>query len=190
MEWRQRGAWAAFVQRYAPCIFGWCRKFGLQETDAADVTQDVLVKLIRAMRSEHYDSRRGSFRAWLKSVTGNAVRDMMRAWNRKVNAAGGTSVMLHLSAIQDPQALADLGVRLESKYRDELLGEAEERVRLRLKESTWEVYRLSMAEQLEPHEVADRLGIPVGTVYVARSRVIKHLRREIDALTRLESEAG
>jgi RNA polymerase sigma-70 factor (ECF subfamily) len=182
------GAWSAFVERYAPCIFGWCRRFRIQENDAADVTQDVLIKLIRAMRSDNYDSNRGSFRGWLKSVTGNAVRDMMRSWNRKVNAAGGTSVMLHLAAIQDPVALAELGAQLESQYREELLEEAEVRVRKRLKESTWEVYRLTMSERLEPHEVAERLGIPVGTVYVVRSRVIKHLRQEIKSLSDVDGE--
>ena len=60
-----QAAWAEFVRRYGTRIHGWCRRWGLQEADAQDVCQDVLVKLVRAMRAFRYDPAQ-SFRGWLK----------------------------------------------------------------------------------------------------------------------------
>src|SRR4051812_44928236 len=67
-------AWGEFVLRYGPIIYGWCRRWELQEADAQDLTQDVLVKLAEKMRSFAYDPSR-SFRAWLKTLTRHALRD-------------------------------------------------------------------------------------------------------------------
>ena len=61
-ELDDRAAWNEFVERYAPRIYGWCRHHRLQESDAADVTQEVLGKLVKVIRSFEYDPRRGSFR--------------------------------------------------------------------------------------------------------------------------------
>src|SRR5262245_38241448 len=57
-----RAAWEEFLDSYAPKIYGWCRRFHLQEADAADVTQEVLGKLVSALRRFDYDPARGSFR--------------------------------------------------------------------------------------------------------------------------------
>ena len=56
-------AWGEFVEQYGPKVFAWCRRWGLQEADAQDVTQDVLLKLARKMKDFTYDPSR-SFRAW------------------------------------------------------------------------------------------------------------------------------
>ena len=42
---KDQAAWSEFVARYGPRILQWCRGWGLQESDAQDVTQDVLLKL-------------------------------------------------------------------------------------------------------------------------------------------------
>ena len=57
-------AWAAFVACYGPKIRGWCRQRGLQPADAEDVTQDVLLRLSRALKTFTYDPSR-TFRGWL-----------------------------------------------------------------------------------------------------------------------------
>src|SRR5271156_2503208 len=67
-------AWDEFVRRYHPMIHAWCVKWGLQDSDADDVSQIVLVKLLAAMRKFQYDPAR-SFRGWLRSVTHNTWTD-------------------------------------------------------------------------------------------------------------------
>ena len=115
-----REAWEAFVERYTPRIYAWCRRFRLQESDAADVTQEVLCKLIGAMRSAKYDPARGSFRAWLKTVTGNTVRDLLTSRRRPERGSGDTRVMKLLASLEDPQALPALAAHLDAEIRSRL----------------------------------------------------------------------
>ena len=65
-------AWEAFALRYGPAVFQWCRQWGLQEADANDVTQTVLLKLIEHMKVFQYDPTK-SFRAWLKTIARGAT---------------------------------------------------------------------------------------------------------------------
>src|SRR5262245_41376997 len=81
-------AWAEFVQRYGPKIYGWCRRWQLQEADAQDVTQDVLLKLARKMRDFAYDPQ-GSFHGWLKTLTHHAWRDFVDGRQRHQGACAG-----------------------------------------------------------------------------------------------------
>ena len=177
-----REAWDAFVSRYAPKIFNWCRRYHLQESDAADVTQEVLVKLVRAMRSFQYDPSRGSFRGWLKTVTANAVRDMIATMKKAGRGSGDTSVAQVLANVEDEHAANALSQEIESCYRQELLAEAERLVRERVQAHTWEAYRLTAMEQLLAAQVAETLKMPVSEVYVAKSRVLKMLREVVQKM--------
>lgn len=181
-ELDDREAWNEFVERYTPRIYGWCRRHRLQETDAADVTQEVLGKLVKVIRSFQYDPRQGSFRGWLKTVTNNAVRDFLDDLSRPGRGSGDTRVGESLTAIQDPVAIGELTAALDEEAERTLLREAEERVRLRVQPQTWEAYRLSAVDALPAAEIAARLAMPIAEVYVAKSRVIKWLREEVERL--------
>lgn len=181
-ELDDREAWNEFVERYTPRIYGWCRRYRLQESDAADVTQEVLGKLVKVIRSFEYDPRKGSFRGWLKTVTNNAVRDFLADLSGPDRGSGDTRIGDVLAAIQDPGAISELTATLEEEAERTLLREAEERVRLRVQPHTWDAYRLLATEGLSAAEVAVRLSMPVAEVYVAKSRVVKSLREEIERL--------
>ena len=71
-----QAAWSEFVDRYGPKVFAWCRGWGLQQADAEDVTQAVLVKLVRQMNRFSYDPSR-SFRGWLRRLARNAWQDWL-----------------------------------------------------------------------------------------------------------------
>jgi RNA polymerase sigma-70 factor (ECF subfamily) len=178
-----KDAWNEFLNRYGPKIYGWCRRFHLQEADATDVSQEVLAKLVKAMRSFDYNPARGSFRGWLKTVTNNAIRDMVDEWNRPGRGSGDSQVMQSLAAIQSPDALASLAAEIESQAEQEMLREAEERVRLRVKPHTWQAYRRTVVDGVAAAEVAAAIGMPVAEVYVAKSRVIKMLREEVSRMS-------
>ena len=87
---RSPTAWEEFVRRYGPLLKAYCENWGLQEADAQDVTQAVLLKLVEKLREFQYDATR-SFRAWLKTVTRNVVADEVRR-NRASRGAGGGAV--------------------------------------------------------------------------------------------------
>jgi RNA polymerase sigma-70 factor (ECF subfamily) len=178
-----REAWTEFVNRYTPRLFGWCRKHGLQESDAADVSQEVLRKLVGAIRSFEYDPRRGSFRGWLKTVTNNAIRDFVASISRTGRGSGDSHAGSALAAIVDPSAISELSATLDAAAELELLREAESRVQLRVQSHTWEAYRRTVLISEPASDVARQLNLDVTEVYVAKSRVLKYLREEVARLS-------
>lgn len=175
-------AWTQFLTRYTPRIYAWCRRYQLQESDASDVTQDVLTKLLKAMRSFEYDASRGSFRGWLKTVTNNVIRDFLGGQAENNRGSGDTLMQDRLAAIQAPDALADLARTIEAEAEAELLIAAEAQVRSRVQPQTWRAYELTSKQHVKPQAAATELGMPISEIYVARSRVIKLLREEVRKL--------
>ncbi len=183
-------AWVDFVDRYAPQIFSWCQRFRLQDSDSADVTQEVLCKLVQKMRSFQYDPARGRFRGWLKTVTSNTVRDFVASRKRRAQAIGGDDGPSWLDQLQDEKATNELVDRIEAAYQSELLEMAERTIELRVQPHTWQAYRLAACEQVGAIDVARQLEISVSDVYVAKSRVIKLLRQEVARLQSLARDAS
>ena len=168
-------AWTEFVHRYGQQIYRWCRAFGLQEADAEDVTQTVLVKLTDKLRAFCYDPSR-SFRAYLKTLTHYAWCDFLELHNRP-GAGTGDSAMVQ--TLQTVQARDDLVQLLNAEFDQELLEEASERVRLRVEPHTWEAFRLTAVEGLSGAEAAARLSMKVATVFKAKSKVQQMLQEEV-----------
>jgi RNA polymerase sigma-70 factor (ECF subfamily) len=166
-------AWEEFVECYGRHIYRWCRQWKLQEADAEDVTQDVLLKLARKLRDFAYDPS-GSFRGWLKTVAHHAWRDFVDGSPR--GGAGGDQVWELLHTVE---AREDLLHKLEEAFDHELLEAAKVRVRLRVAPHTWEAFRLVALEGLPVADVAAKVNMQVAMVYVAKSKVQKMLREEI-----------
>jgi RNA polymerase sigma-70 factor (ECF subfamily) len=172
------GAWQDFVQRYGRKIYLWCRGWGLQDADAQDVTQNVLLEIARQMKTFTYDPSR-SFRAWLKTVAHGAWHDLVHGRQFRNRGSGDSDVRDRLQATQ---ARDDLARQLEEQYDADLLEEATARVRGRVETRTWEAFSLLVYEELPGAEVAARLEMKVGAVYMAKSRVQKLLQEEIRLL--------
>jgi RNA polymerase sigma-70 factor (ECF subfamily) len=168
-------AWAEFVDRYGPQIHGWCRRWGLQEADAQDVTQTVLLQLASKLQTFSYDPSQ-RFRAWLKTLTHHAWSDFLAAWHPTVKGSGDSGVR-HL--LETAQARDELTRRLEEAFDQELLELATARVRARVEERTWEAYRLTALEGLSGAQAAAQLGMQVGTVYKAKSKVHAMLQKTL-----------
>ena len=172
-----QAAWAQFTERYGRKIYAWCRRWNLQEADAEDLTQDVLLKLAEKMQTFVYDPAK-SFRAWLKTVARHAWSD---SWSgRKAAIGAGGSQALEL--LQTVEAREDLVRRLEEEFDRELLDEAMARVRLRVMPRTWEAFDRTALQGQSGAEAAQALGMKVATVFVARSKVQKMLQEEMRKL--------
>ena len=175
-----QAAWDEFVERYGRHIYRWCRQWQLQDADAEDVTQEILLKLAEKLRTFAYDPSR-SFRGWLKTLAHHAWRDFVDGRRHPQPAAGDSQVeglMLTL------EARKDLARKLEEAFDLELLEAAKVRVRLRVAPHTWEAFRLVAIEDLPVAEVAARVSLQVAMVYVAKSKVQKMLWEEIQKLER------
>lgn len=173
-----QAAWDAFVEHYGPRIYDWCRRWNLQEADAQDVTQNVLLKLAEKMRTFVYDPSR-SFRAWLKTLTHHAWSDFQESRRRAGLGSGDHEVGLLLDSLP---AREDLLARLEEEFDRELLEEAMLRVRLRVQPQTWQAFSLTALEGLSGAEAGARIPMSVGQVFVAKRRVQKMIQDELARL--------
>ncbi len=175
-------AWDEFVEHYGGKVLAWCRHWRLQEADAQDVAQAVLLRLSQRMRDFSYDPSK-SFRAWLKTVARHAWQDFMDGRRRPGLGSGDSRVQEQLASVE---ARDDLMRRLDECFDRELLDEAMRRVRERVEPQTWEAFRLTAEEGLSGAEAARRTGLRASHVYVARFRVQEMLREEVEKLDRGE----
>lgn len=164
-----KNAWREFVEHYESRIKGWCRAKGMQDADAEDVTQTVLLKLAVQMRTFEYD-RTKSFRAWLKTITNNALLDAIKK-NRRARAL-----------LENAASRQSLIAELKPAFDRELLDEAMARVKQRVEHRTWEAFRLTTIDRLSSVEAGQRLGVPETRVRVQKSRVAELIREEIKKL--------
>src|SRR5262249_15846128 len=102
-------AWAEFVDRYGRRIHAWCQRWGLQEADAQDVTQPVLLQLASKLQTFSYDPSQ-RFRAWLKTLTQHAWSDFLAAWRPAARGSGDSGLQQLLDTVQ---ARDDLTQRLQ-----------------------------------------------------------------------------
>jgi RNA polymerase sigma-70 factor (ECF subfamily) len=169
-------AWQEFVDHYAPLIYSWCRKHRLQDADAKDVTQQVMLKLATHLPSFSYDPSK-SFRAWLRTLSYHAWVDFLS--DQKQRGSGDTGVWRVLTSAESRE---DLLKRIDDEFDLERLEQAMARVRDRVEPATWEAFRLTAIVGVPAAEVARRLSKQVATIYVSRSNVQKMLQEEIALL--------
>ena len=170
-------AWDEFVEQYGRHIYRWCRQWRLQDADAEDVAQEILLKLARKLRDFAYDPK-SSFRGWLKTVAHHAWRDFVDSRGR-ARAIGDEHIW---ELLQSVEAREDLVAKLEEAFDYELLEAAKVQVRLRVAPHTWEAFRLVAIEGLPVADVAAKVEMQVAMVYVAKSKVQKMLHEEIQKL--------
>jgi RNA polymerase sigma-70 factor (ECF subfamily) len=180
---RDDQTWVEFVRRYGPLVLRWCRRWNLQEADAQDVTQTVLIRLAERLGTFEYDPAK-SFRAYVRTLT-HYVWCYFLESRKRPGAGTGDSEALNL-LVQVP-AQEDLVTRLTEEFDHELLEAARIRVRLRLEEKTWEAFHLTAVECLSGAEVAARLGMTVPAVFKARCKVQKLLQQEVRRLEGAEA---
>jgi RNA polymerase sigma-70 factor (ECF subfamily) len=169
-------AWSQFVEIYAPLIYGFCRKQGLQDADAADLTQDVLRAVSVAVRRLDYDPQRGTFRGWLFTVVRNKLRNLAAHRSRQVQGTGDTDWQLLLQQQPAPEEAA----HWEEDHERRLFAWAAAVVRQDVRDSTWQAFWLTAVEGKSGPETAASLGMTVAAVYLAKSRVMARLKEQIE----------
>jgi len=169
-------AWSQFVAIYSPLVYRFARRNGLQETDAADVTQEVFCAVARAIRQFDYDRQKGSFRGWLIAVARSKVQNLLSRRQAKNQGVGGTEA---LKFIERQPSGDDEDAFVEREHRRCLFDWAVGQIRDSFQESTWQAFWQTSVDGKSTQEVADSLGMTVGAVYIARSRVLAKLKETI-----------
>jgi RNA polymerase sigma factor (sigma-70 family) len=177
---RDGRSWSQFVAVYAPLIHGYLCKHGLQDADAADLTQEVLAIVARTIQGLEYNRQRGSFRGWLFTVVRNKLRDLLRRRRPHDQGTGDTGVQALLN--EQPAPEEDEAALWEQEYERHLFACAAEQVRAKVQDSTWQAFWQTAVEGKDGKEVAAGLKMTPSAVYLAKSRVMAKLREQIGRL--------
>jgi RNA polymerase sigma-70 factor (ECF subfamily) len=173
---RDGAAWEEFVRLYAPLVYGYLRKQGLQDADAADLSQQVLGAVAGAVGRLEYDPGRGAFRNWLFTIVRRKLADWRAAERNRVRGSGDAAVHAVLEQVVAPPGLdADW----EAEWKRQVFVRACERVRGEVSAATWQAFWRTAVEGRPGKQVAADLGLTVAAVYHARSRVLARLRELI-----------
>src|SRR5262245_51668658 len=161
-------AWRTFLDLYGPLIYSFGRKHGLQDADAADLTQAVLAAVHGSIGRLDYDPARGTFRGWLYGV----ARNQLGKWRRsqgKDRASGNTEDLQQLAELPAPDDAADWW---EYEYQRRRFLVAAGRVRPQVQESSWHAFWQTAVDGRPPSDVAVELQLSLGALYTAKSRVL------------------
>jgi RNA polymerase sigma factor (sigma-70 family) len=166
-------AWRQFVELYAPLVYGYLRKQGLQDADAADLCQDVLGAVAGAVGRLDYDSRRGTFRNWLFTVVRRKLSDWRKARRSRLRHGGDPAPR---EVLEQSPAPAGLQEEWEAEWQRRVFAWACEQVRRDVTEPTWQAFWRTAFQGQPGKQVAADLGLSVAAVYLARSRVLARLK--------------
>lgn len=170
-------AWQRLVRLYSPAIFGWAKRGGLHDEDAADVVQEVWAGVSKGLGGFRRDHSTGTFRGWLWTITRNKIGDLRRRREESAAAAGGTDAHVALHNVPEHEP-ADESAASSSG----ILQRALDLVRPDFEDHTWQAFWRLVVLGRPAREVADDLGVAANTVHQARFRVLRRLRQELTAL--------
>jgi RNA polymerase sigma factor (sigma-70 family) len=170
---RDAAAWDEFVDRYAPLVYGYLRKRGLQDADAADLSQEVFRAVAGAISRLEYDPARGAFRNWLFTVVRRKLANWQRDRRNRPEPGIDPATQRLLQECPAPEGgEADW----EAEWERGLFAWACEQVRRDVTEPTWQAFWRTAFQGQPGKQVAADLGLSVAAVYLARSRVLARLK--------------
>ena len=180
---RDKEAWRRLSELYGPVVYGWVRAAGFREQDASDIVQEVFQAVFTSLPRFRQERPTDHFRGWLATIAHRRACDHLRKRAAQPPAAGGTEAQAMLQQL--PERLPEEGLSETASARADLIRRALELVRPEFAELTWQACMQTAVEGRRPADVAADLEMTVGAVYVARSRVLKRLRNELEGLESL-----
>jgi len=170
-------SWETFQAIYRPMIHAYCTKRGLQEADSLDVVQDVMSAIHRSIQKFDYQPEKGRFRAWLGTVTANKIKTLKQ--KQSLNPPINLDQISSRASQTGNLPIADPDSDWIAIFSEHIFQTACDRVRSRVEVTTWSCFQATWVEHQPAFEVAAKLGIPIHSVYVNKSRVLKQLEAEV-----------
>lgn len=173
-------AWRDFAALYGPLVQRFGRRAGLQDADAQDLTQQVLQAISGAIHRLEYDPARGTFRGWLFGVARRQLSKLRAREGRQSHGSGDTDANLRLAELPAPDP--DESAWWELEYKKQRFLWAADRIRDHFQPASWQAFWQTAVAGQTATVVAALLGISVGAVYTAKSRVLDRIKQEIAGL--------
>lgn len=174
---QDRAAWQQFVELYGTLVYSFARGRGLQDADAADLTQEVFTAIAQSVGRWRFDAQKGSFRGWLYGVTRHRIARFVRSRRRQAIGTGDAAAQEILN--EQPSTDSALENMWEQEFQQQLFRLAVAQVKDSFAPSTWSAFWRTAVEGKSAAIVASELDLSVGSIYVARSRVLARITQQI-----------
>ena len=171
-------AWALFTEIYAPLILALAKKWGLQDSDAADLVQEVMAEVARTISKFEYKPELGKFRSWLFKIANRTLWRLQNKSTKQARGTGDTEMLQFIHNVESKEA-DQLEAEWNEQYQRQLFTWAAEQLRQTAVESTWKAFWETAVHGRKPDTVAEELGLSIGSVYVAKNRMLKKIRQKI-----------
>jgi RNA polymerase sigma-70 factor, ECF subfamily len=176
----EQDAWKDLADLYRPLIIGWLNRQGVPAVDLEDLSQDVLLSVVKNLPTFEHSGHRGAFRAWLRTIVCSRTTDYWRAADASAPARGGSGATAALQQIADPDS--DLNRQWDEEHDRYVLDCLLDLVEAEFEPATLRAFRRLALDGAKGAEVAGELRLTVAAVYVAKSRVLKRIRQEAEGL--------
>ena len=176
----EEDAWKDLTDLYRPLIIGWLNRQGVPAVDLEDLSQDVLLSVVKHLPSFQHSGNRGAFRAWLRTIVCSRTTDYWRALDAGTTANGGSGATAALEQLADPAS--DLNRQWDEEHDRYVLSCLLDLVDEEFEPTTLRAFRRLALDGASGAEAAQELGLSVGAVYVAKSRVLARIRQEAEGL--------
>jgi RNA polymerase sigma-70 factor (ECF subfamily) len=176
---QEQTAWDRLVHLYAPLVYAWCRRAGLQEADALDVGQDVFASVWRHIGNFRRAHPGDSFRGWLRTIVRHKIIDHHRLRLEVLRREGENETRTYE---QPAPELPESDAEQDGEESNLLCRRALALIRSEFEEKTWQAFEAVVMSDRKPADVAAELHMSVNAVYLARSRILKRLREEFKDL--------
>ena len=181
---RWEAGWEEFYSIYRPLIFGVARQAGLNAEEAEDVVQDVMAELRGRISAFEPDGQRAPFKAWLLRMVRWRITDKLR--DRLPVAEGERTEGVDAQAARPEDSTgAVIEEQWEEAWRQRILEEALEQVRTQADARQFQIFRVVISQKIRAQEVAKSFGVSVMQVYLAKHRIAKLLKREVQRLEKV-----
>jgi len=169
-------SWECLAAWYDPLLRRWLANHDIQPADADDLVQEVLTVVMLDLPRFEHQGRIGSFRSWLRKILVHRLRNFWRKQKYDPRGRGTSSLLEQLDQLEDDASETS---RIWNAEHDQyVVARLMEVVRPSFQEKTWEAFRRQMLDGHKAEVVALELGMSLGSVYMARNRVLNALRRE------------
>lgn len=173
-------AWDDLHTLYRPLIVGWLHRQAVAERDVDDLVQEIFLAVYRGLSAFSHSGREGAFRAWIRSIALNHSCNYWRSPARRVGLPRGPDADEALRLLEDPDS--ELWRFWEEEHDRHLLRCLLEMMEIEFEPVTIQAFRRVALEGATGTEAAKELGLSVGAVYTARSRVLRRLREVAEGL--------
>jgi RNA polymerase sigma-70 factor (ECF subfamily) len=167
-----QAAWDAIVRQNWRKVFNVAYKFVGRHDEAEDLTQDIFLKIFKALNT--FD-RRANFQTWIISISRNLCIDHYRSVRKERQ-----TIARDVDANDLQPATTERGPYAAAEHQDlrEQLRQALHQLPLTLRTAVV----LRDLQELSYQEIADRLGLPEGTVKSRINRGRLELGRQLKRL--------